>query len=219
MQRVNREEGTAGRIAPRRSFAAKVFVAALVFSSVAASAQTVYKQVDKAGRTTFTDRPVDTASTVAFYMAPSSQSRVPGAPDASSLRAVSAPALPKFATRSQLIDYKEAARRLQQAQRNLELGTEPQLGERTVVDGKSMLNERYRERRESLSREVAAAQARVNEVSTPARVVQSRLPARVAEVSAERQAMNPAGGYGADSAALASRPEPPLDEYAASSAP
>ena len=116
-----------------------------------ASAQTVYKQVDAAGHTTYTDQPDTTASPrTATDPALGVASALAGNTAISSRHAA-------------MIDANEAARRLEQAQLQREHGTQRLAGEQAHGIDAGLANHRYRRRQDELQRVVEQAQRRSSE--------------------------------------------------------
>lgn len=126
---------------------------ALLHAAAGAPAQTVYRQVDAAGRITYTDRPDATP--------PPRAVTVPALDVASALAGNS----PMSSRHAALIDANEAARRLRQAQREREQGAERLPGEQARGADASAANHRYAQRQEQLLREVEQAQRRLSETS------------------------------------------------------
>lgn len=138
-----------------RTIASSVCAFALLFAATGTPAQTtIYKQVDLAGRITFTDRP---------------DPSLPAQSMASPLEAPKPPAgIALMASqRSAAIDLKEAARRLAQAQLARSEGADPLPAERTHGPGAGVPNQRYWQRQEKLRVLVEQAQQRVNETRQP----------------------------------------------------
>ena len=116
-----------------------------------ASAQTLYKQVDGAGHLTFADQAATTPSP--------RTATVPALDVASALASNSAVS----SRRAVMIDAKEAARRLRQAQLQREQGAAPLPGELTQSTGAGVANHRYWRRQEKLRYVVEQALRRSNE--------------------------------------------------------
>jgi len=131
-------------------------ICAVVLAGIAtgAQAQTVFKQVDIAGRITYTDTPESTAGAQEAdspeLAAPKPRHRIVNIS-------------PRRVTVA--VDAKEAARRLGKAQQQRKLGAQPMAGEQTEVSGASALNYRYWRRQEKLRIQVEQAQRRSNETS------------------------------------------------------
>jgi len=119
-----------------QTMAASLCAMALLCAAAATSADTIYKQVDPDGRTTYSDQP-DPAATPA--------------------RSTSA-----RKARSAAINAKEAARRLDKAQLQREQGSQPLPGE-LAKGGAGAVNHRYWQRQEKMRRVVEDAQRRANE--------------------------------------------------------
>jgi hypothetical protein len=138
---------------------------AIVCSSEEALAQTIFKQIDAAGRTTFTDRPAANAMLVpcVTFSGPERGS-VP--PPRSVIRARSdlEQALfshsPMVSMHAATIDFNEATRRLTQARQGRQDGVEPRPGERTDSAGTSAMDKRDQRRQQRLERDVVAAERR-----------------------------------------------------------
>jgi len=141
-------------VIPLRPIASCLCALALLCAAAGTPAQTIiYKQVDSAGRITFTDRP---------------DANLPAqAMTGPALEAPKAPAavVTMASRRSASIDANEAARRLAQAQLMRSEGAEPLPGERTP--GTGVPNERYWQRQEKLRVLVEQAQQRANETRMP----------------------------------------------------
>jgi hypothetical protein len=118
-------------------------------------AQTIYKQVDSAGKITFTDRPDPNlpaqSMTSPALDAPKPPARV----------------VPMTSQRSAAINASEARRRLAQAQLMRSEGADLLPRERTDGSGTAMPNQRYWQRQEKLRVLVEQAQQRVNETRQP----------------------------------------------------
>jgi hypothetical protein len=143
---------------PRRSLrniASNLCALALLFAAAGTPAQTIYKQVDLAGRITFTDRPDPNL--------PAQSMTSPA------LEAPKPPARVVLMTsrRSAAIDANEAGRRLAQARLKRSEGADPLPGERTHGSGEEVPNRRYWQRQEKLRVLVEQAQQRVNETRLP----------------------------------------------------
>jgi hypothetical protein len=149
---------------------AKICAAAILCSGEGVLAQTIYKQMDAAGRTVFTDRP-NTAGIVVLYETFPTQERGP----VSSPRIVTgtrsdvAKALctksAMSSTYAATVDFNEATRRLTQARQSREDGIEPRPGEWTDGMGTTAMDKRYQRRQQRLEREVVAAERRSHETS------------------------------------------------------
>jgi hypothetical protein len=134
----------------------RICAGALLCAAAGASAQTVYKQVDAAGRITFTDRPDTTPS------------RSPSPPTASVVALDVAKALASDTAMTSLyaatIDFNEAARRLRRARQSRQEGVERRPGEWTDSAG-TTADQRYQRRQQKLEREVVAAELRAHETA------------------------------------------------------
>jgi hypothetical protein len=147
---------------PRRralNCAWRIFASALFCAAASVSAQTIYKQVDAAGHSTFSDRPDGTPS--------ASIAPVPALEVANALASKSA----MSSRRAAIIDANEAARRLGQAELERKEGAERLPGEQAHGTDASAANQRYQQRQEDLRRAVIYAQRRSDEtgrmLSTP----------------------------------------------------
>jgi len=129
----------------------RICAAALLCAAAGVPAQTIYKQVDSAGRITYTDRPDTTPSPRA--------ATVPALDVANALASNTAMSSRHAAT----IDANEAARRLRQAQLEREQGAERLPGEQAHGTGASEANRRYWQRQADLRRVVEQAQRRLDE--------------------------------------------------------
>ncbi len=136
-------------------------IAALLYAAAGAPAQTVYKQVDDTGHVTYTDRPAMTPSP-----SPLPRVKVVSALDVAHALAAKIPMSSRGAA---MVDASEAARRLQRAQRERELGAEPLPGEQAHGTDASTGNPRYRQRQEKLRRAVEQAQRRSSQLRAPPR--------------------------------------------------
>lgn len=128
---------------------------ALLCAALSAPAQTIYKQVDAAGRVTFTDRP--------DWNLPAQAMTGPA------LEAPRPPAGIVLMTsrRSAFIDANEAARRLAQAELMRSEGAAPLPGELTQSSGAAVPNQRYWQRQERLRVLVERARQRAGETRLP----------------------------------------------------
>jgi hypothetical protein len=124
---------------------------ALLCAAAGAQAQTIYKQVDSAGRVTFTDRPDSSLP---------SQSMTGAA-----LEAPRGPASVALMTaqRSAAINANEAGRRLAQAQLMRSEGADMMPGDWTQSSSAGVPNQRYWQRQEKLRMVVERAQQRATE--------------------------------------------------------
>jgi hypothetical protein len=121
---------------------------ALLCIAAGASAQAIHKEIDAAGRVTYTDQP-DTTPT--WHLA-----TIPAVDVANALAGNSAISS-RFAA---IIDVDEAARRLRQALLGRSLGAERLPGERAHGADAAAANHRYRARQEGLQLEVERAMQR-----------------------------------------------------------
>jgi hypothetical protein len=136
-----------------RSAAWTLCAAALLCAAASAPAQTIYKQVDAAGRITYTDRP---------DAAPSPQTATDPAFDVASALAGSTAMSSRHAA---IIDANEAARRLRQARLERAQGANRLPGEEARGADAGAANDRYRRRQDALWRAVELAQHRSSETS------------------------------------------------------
>jgi len=142
---------------PRASMPA-ILVAAILCTAPGASAQEMHKLVDATGHVMFTDRPSETPE---LQPAPTpSATRLP--------KRIAGTSSPRAAA---IVDAKEAARRLRQAQLVRDQGMEPLPGERAQHVKTGVVSERYLRRQEKLQLLVEQAQRRANE-TTRQQVVQ-----------------------------------------------
>ena len=130
----------------------RICAAALLCAATGVPAQTIYKQVNAAGHTTYTDRPDRT-------LPPPPQTAAVPALDVTTALASNSPMSSRGAA---LIDANEAARRLRQAQLERELGAERLPGEEAHGADASVANQRYRQRQDELRRKVELAQRRLS---------------------------------------------------------
>jgi hypothetical protein len=125
-------------------------------------AQTIFKDIDAAGRTTFADRPAAGLVVPRETLPGQERPRI-----ASGTRADVAEALASNSRMSSMyaadIDFNEATRRLWQARANRQEGVEPRAGE--WADNAGAMNQRYQRRQKRLEREVVAAERRSRETS------------------------------------------------------
>ena len=129
-------------------------ICAAAFLCAAASgvpAQTVYKQVDAAGRITFADQP---------DMTPSPRTATISASDVENALASNSAISSR---RAAIIDANEASRRLGQAQLEREQGAGPLPGEQAQGSDASVMNHRYWRRQEKLRQAVEQAKRRWSE--------------------------------------------------------
>ncbi len=182
MQILSSRAWTVSVIMLRKHMMAKMCAAAILCSSGGVSSQTIYKQIDATGRTTFTDRP-DVISGVPRETFPGQERGLGSPPIASGTRADVARALASNSLMSSLyaatIDFNEATRRLRQARDSRQEGIEPRAGEWTDSAGTSVMTKRYQRRQQKLEREVVAAERRSHETS----LVRSALLRRALSIS------------------------------------
>jgi Domain of unknown function (DUF4124) len=154
----------------RKHMMSTMCAAAIVCSGEEVLAQTIYKQTDAAGRTTFTDRPAANVMVVP-YATFSRPERGSLPPPRIVIRARSdlEQALfshsPMASMHAATIDFNEATRRLTQARQSRQDGMEPRPGERTDSPGTSAMDRRYQRRQQKLERDVVAAERRSQETS------------------------------------------------------
>jgi len=132
-----------------RIVAMAIWAAAFLCAATGVPAQTLHRQTDSEGRTTFGDRADAT---------PSPRAETVEAPEATPVRksAIS----PR---RSAMIEANEAQRVLKQARLARERGAEPLPAERVRSAGAGAVNHRYWRRQEKLRRDVEQALRRSNE--------------------------------------------------------
>jgi len=140
---------------PRRylgSIASSLCALALLCAATGAPAQTIYKQVDLAGKVTFTDRP---------------DINLPAQAMTSAARGMTSPPPARVglmtARRSASIDVNEAGLRLAQAQLKRSGGAELLPGDWTHGASDGVPNQRYWQRQDRLRVQVEQAQQRSNE--------------------------------------------------------
>ena len=123
-------------------------ICATVFLCIAAGvpAQTIHKQIDAAGRITYSDQPETTPSLPT----------VPGLEVANALASNSAMSSRRAAT----IDANEAKRRLEQVELERNQGADRLVGEQAHGADANAANQRYRQRQDDLRRAVEHAQRR-----------------------------------------------------------
>ena len=124
-----------------RKIACRICAAALLSAAAGVSAQTVHKQVDPAGRITYSDQ---------SDAAPSPRKARPAYSVMSARHAAT-------------VDANEAARRLAQARLKREQGAQPLPGELARGADADVVNHRYWQRQEKLRTVVEQAQLRYNE--------------------------------------------------------
>jgi hypothetical protein len=179
VQTIFDRAGTNRVIMFRKHMMSTICAAALLCSSGGALAQTIYKQIDATGRTTFTDRP-DAARIVVPYETSPSEERGSVSPPriATGTRSDVEKALFRHtamsSTYAATVDFNEAGRRLRQARQSLQEGMEPRPGERIDSAGTGAMDRGYQRRQQRLEREVVAAERRSRETS----LVQSALVRR-----------------------------------------
>ncbi len=153
----------------RRHMLARICAAAIVCSGGEVLAQTIYKQIDAAGRTTFSDRPA--AGSVSPYETSRNQEGSPVSPPriANGNRSDVASALASNSAMSSIyaatIDFNEATRRLRQARDTRQEVMEPRGREWSDSLGTSAMTKRYQRRQRRLEREVVAAERRAHETA------------------------------------------------------
>jgi len=138
-----------------RNIASSACALALLCVAMDAPAQTIYKQVDAAGRVTFTDRP--DPSLPAQSMAAPVPNAVPEPPTPAARTGL------LTARRLASIDANEAARRLTQAQLKRSEGADLLPGDWTHGSTESVTNQRYSQRQDKLRVLVEKAQQRSDE--------------------------------------------------------
>lgn len=134
-----------------RNITSSLCALALLCAAAGAPAQTIYKQVDLAGKVTFTDRP-DSNLPAQSMTSPALEAPRPPA------RAV-----PMTSQRSATINANEAGRRLAQAQLMRSEGADVLPGELTHGSSAGVPSQRYWQRQEKLRLAVEQAQRRANE--------------------------------------------------------
>lgn len=132
----------------------RICAAAFFFAAADVPAQTIHKHVDAGGNTAYSDRPDMVASAPAAAILDPDVTMVPARISGISSRRAAA-----------LVDAKEAARRLHQAQLRRTQGMEPLPGEKVQRGGASLLNHRYWQRQEKLRHAVENAQRRSGQTS------------------------------------------------------
>jgi hypothetical protein len=162
--------GTVTAITLRTHMMLGMWAAAVLFIGGEVPAQTIYRQTDAAGRTTFTDRPAAGAIVVPYEAFPRQERSPASLPRiATGLWRDVAKALSNNASMRSIyaarIDFKEATRRLQQARENRHDGWELRPGERTDGAGTTAMDQRYQRRQQRLERAVVAAERRTLETS------------------------------------------------------
>ena len=168
-----------------RYMLARICAAALVCSGGEVLAQTIYKQIDGAGRTTFSDRPA--ASSVSPYETSRRQEGSPLSPPriGNGNRSDGANALASNSAMSSIyaatIDFNEATRRLRQARDTRQDGMEPRGGEWRDSAVTSAMAERYQRRQQRLERAVVTAERRAHETSVLRDTLLMRAVGRLSE--------------------------------------
>ncbi len=130
-----------------------ILAAAMLCAASGASAQELYKLVDATGHVTFADRPDAALESQAV------EPETPRLP-----KRIAGISSPRAAA---IVDAKEAARRLRQAQMTRSEGIEPLPGEKAQHARDGVVSERYLRRQEKLRLLVEQAQRRANETSRP----------------------------------------------------
>ena len=141
-----------------RDIAPRICAAAFVCIAAGASAQTVYKQVDAAGRVAFSDRAGTTANARTVTVSALDVANALASNAAISSRPAAA------------IDASEAARRLGQARLEREQGAQALPREQAQGTNAGAVNHRYWQRQEKLRRMVEQALHRSNETHPSKRV-------------------------------------------------
>ena len=136
-----------------RNIARSVCAAALLCGTAGVSAQAIHKEIDAAGRVTYTDQP-DTTPTGHLATVP--------ALDVANALARNAAISSRLAA---TVDADEAARRLGQALLDRKLGAARQPGERVHGADAAAADLRYRLRQEDLQRDVEQALRRASVTS------------------------------------------------------
>jgi hypothetical protein len=166
---ISYSAGSAGLSLFRKHMMAKLCAAAILSSGGGVSAQTIYKQVDAAGRTLYTDRAVAEGIAMANARSPAQQPG-PLSPSriATGTRSDVAEALSSSSAMSSMyaatVDFNEASLRLRQAQQSRLDGVERRPGEWTD-SADSATDKRYQKRQQRLGRAVEAAERRLHQTS------------------------------------------------------
>jgi hypothetical protein len=168
MQILSAEHGHTTIIRIRKHIMSKMCAAAIAIlcCGEVGLAQTIYKQMDATGRTTYTDRPIagSIAATSPNHEDGSVSPRI-----ASGTRSDVSKALFSSSAMTSMyaatVDFNEATRRSRQARQSRQEGMQPQLGERIDSAGASAMRARYQRRQQRLEREVVAAELRLHETS------------------------------------------------------
>ncbi len=148
---------------------ATICAAAVLSSGGGVLAQTIYKQVDAAGRTLYTDRAGAEGIVVAHV---TSSAQQPGSLSpsrtATGTRSDVAEALSSSSVMSSMyaatVDFNEASRRLRQAQQSRLEGVKHRPGEWTD-SADSAMDKRYQRRQQRLARAVETAERRLHQTS------------------------------------------------------
>jgi hypothetical protein len=133
-----------------RNIARAICAATLLCAAAGWSAQTIHKEIDAAGRVTYTDQP---------EASPSGHLATIPALDVANALARNAAISSRLAA---TVDADEAARRLGQALLDRKLGAERLPGERVHGADAVAANQRYQVRQEDLQREVEQALLRAS---------------------------------------------------------
>ena len=169
MQIISYRAGPARVSLFRKHMMAKICAAAILCSGGEVLAQTIYKQVDAAGRTLYTDREV--ADGIVMANATFSRQQ-PGSLSppriATGTRPDVAQALSSSSAMSSMyaatVDFNEASRRLWQARQSRLEGVERRPGEWADSAGSAM-DKRYQRRQQRLERAVETAERRLHQTS------------------------------------------------------
>jgi hypothetical protein len=141
----------------------KMFAATILCSSDGVLAQTIFRQTDAAGHTTFTDRPPAGMVVPHATFRGEERGSVPPPRIAKGTRPDLAKALFSNSAMTSMyaatVDYNEAARRLRQARQSSQEGMESRPGEQGDA-GATAMNKRYERRQQRLERAVVAAELR-----------------------------------------------------------
>jgi hypothetical protein len=153
----------------RKHLMAKICAAAILSGGGGVLAQTIYKQVDAAGRTLYTDEAVAEGIAMANATSPAAQ-RGPLSPSriTTGTRPDVAEALSSSSAMSSMyaatVDFNEASRRLRQAQQSRLEGVERRPGEWTD-SADSATDKRYQKRQQRLGSAVETAERRLHQTS------------------------------------------------------
>ena len=161
---------TAEGIVSRKSMMSKMCMAAILCSGDSVFAQTIFKQMDATGRTTFSDRPSAEGVVVPYLSFPGPErDSVPLVRTATQARSDVEQALlrhsPMRSMHAATIDFNEATRRLTQARQSRRDGIEAKPGERADVGGTSAMDRRYQRRQQRLERAVVVAELRSHQTA------------------------------------------------------